>query len=835
MSAHAQPPPRPQSPPPIDPRSIPVFAPLTRPECVIWVVWEWTWNASKKKWDKPPRQINGNFAKSDDPATWTTFETVWAAVQCGRFNGVGVMLLGRKSAYVDLDNVRDPGTGALLPWAQQLIALVPDAYVEITPSGCGVRIVGTDDSSLPTHTRKPHPDGGYFELFVNVATGRYITVSAHQLPGRISADTPCDISTIVSALVGLNPRKGKGRGNGSQQPASGGTVIDLSDPRIDKDTAELIEYGTKNGEPSGDRSDDFFWVVRHLRRGGYSLADVLATLEAYPDGVQEKYDGRLEKELRRVWEEKLDGDPIGGGEFKLEDGPPDPPPPGLRKDTRPVIALIAGEAVATAVRLEALIPDTKLPVYYRHGLGQLCYPMHEHRKRHDGRSVTVGVLRAHSVATLRRLISGIAQFIRFDGRSKKWVRCELPSMIIEMILAGRSEQIFPGIKGLISTPILRPDRSIITQPGYDADSGYYMIGAPTLPPIPAAPTRGDALAALAGLADLLSEFPFVDKVSESVAYSGLITPLVRAACAVVPGHLYTAPRQGSGKSLLVDLVSAIATGDAAYAILFYEHLPEELDKQIAAAVIEGRQIITLDNLTGELGSALFGQVLERLNVSVRPFGRLETVAIINAFNGYGTGNNVTITGDLARRLLESRIDPRLENPLDRVFKKPNPLARVQADRGRYIADCLTIVRAYHVANRPAPLTPTPSYGDWSELVREPLVWLGLPDPTDSMRAALAEDPANASLANLIAAWPTVQPEYTAAELVLLASAPGVNGQRYPDLFDAIKAVAGTRQPGGIDASAFGNYLRNNRDKIVGGKKIVRVKLNHHKVAVWAAA
>jgi putative DNA primase/helicase len=495
-------------------------------------------------------------------------------------------------------------------------------------------------------------------------------------------------------------------------------------------------------------------------------------------------------------------------------------------DNRALIELTPGAAAQIAGRLETLIRGAGLPVYYRQGLGQLCFPRHEHRKRHDGRTVTVGVLRPHSVATLRRLISGIARFIRFDGRSREWVRCELPDMIINMILAGRSEQVFPSIKGLISTPILRADCSIITQPGFDADSGYCLIGMPTMPPLPDRPTRQDALDALAILEDLLSEFPFVDGISKSVAYSGLITPLVRAACPVVPGHLFTAPRQGSGKSLLVDLASAIATGDAAYAILFHEHLPQELDKQIAAAVIEGRQIISLDNLMGELSSALFGQVLERLNVSVRDFGKLINIAVVNAFCGYGTGNNIAIAGDLARRILEGRIDPKLENPLDRVFKKTHPLKRVQADQGKYVAACLTIVRAYHVAGRPTPLTPLLSYDEWSRLVREALVWLGLDDPVESMHAALAEDPTNAGLANLIAAWPTAQPECTAAELVAFAKV-------LPDLEAAIQAVAAARQPGGIDLDGFGKYLRSNRDKIVGAKKIVRVRLTRNKVAVWA--
>ena len=33
-----------------------------------WVLWRWDWNG--KKWDKPPKQVDGEDAKSNDPSTW---------------------------------------------------------------------------------------------------------------------------------------------------------------------------------------------------------------------------------------------------------------------------------------------------------------------------------------------------------------------------------------------------------------------------------------------------------------------------------------------------------------------------------------------------------------------------------------------------------------------------------------------------------------------------------------------------------------------------------------------------------------------------------------------
>jgi putative DNA primase/helicase len=488
------------------------------------------------------------------------------------------------------------------------------------------------------------------------------------------------------------------------------------------------------------------------------------------------------------------------------------------------LEVVKGEYVRIAEKIEIIATAAHLPIY-SHG-EQLCRPVAEQRKRHDGQIVTVAALRNYNTASLRRALNPLVAFNKFDSRRKTFVACEPPADIIGMVLAGEQKQIFPAIRGITGTPILRPDRTIIATSGYDAETGYYLVEPPEMPIIPDVPTEADARRALAIIADLLSEFPFADEVSRSVAYSGLITPLVRAACDVVPGHLFTAPKQGSGKSLLVDVVSAIATGERACAILAHRQ-PEEQDKQLTGALLEARQIIALDNLVGEVESTVLAQVTERERISLRPLGTSQTIAILNSFNVYLTGNNVSPGGDNTRRLLVGRIDPQVENPLDRTFEKPNPVERVFAARGEFVAACFTIVLGYLGQDRPNPLPPTPSYAAWSQLVREPLVWLGLPDPTDSMRAAFDDDPTNTTLGALIAAWPSGQTDWTCAELVDAAlKTDQSSGSVYPGLAEALKPIARDRR-GFFDATVLGNYLRQNRDKIVAGRKISRSPVIAH--------
>jgi hypothetical protein len=101
-------------------------------------------------------------------------------------------------------------------------------------------------------------------------------------------------------------------------------------------------------------------------------------------------------------------------------------------------------------------------------------------------------------------------------------------------------------------------------PGYDPDSALlYILGrGQSFPSVPAAPTEQQAREALKYLDDtLFEEFPFVEQVDRSVALSLVLTALDRHAMATAPLHAFTAPVAGTGKSLLVDLASLLASGE----------------------------------------------------------------------------------------------------------------------------------------------------------------------------------------------------------------------------------------------------------------------------------
>ena len=119
----------------------PALAPLRAR--LQWVIWRLTWRAGR--WTKPPFRCDDplRFASSADPSSWSSYDTAVAAAAANG-DGISYVLTAEdRFAAVDIDNVLDPVTGTIEPWAQRLLDQASHSYVEISPSGTGLRIWGT--------------------------------------------------------------------------------------------------------------------------------------------------------------------------------------------------------------------------------------------------------------------------------------------------------------------------------------------------------------------------------------------------------------------------------------------------------------------------------------------------------------------------------------------------------------------------------------------------------------------------------------------------------------------------------------------------------------------
>lgn len=441
-------------------------------------------------------------------------------------------------------------------------------------------------------------------------------------------------------------------------------------------------------------------------------------------------------------------------------------------------------------------------------------------KTSDGAVVEIAGIVPVTNAMLGRAMGQSAEWER-SLKTGEVVRIDPPKEIVEQVAAMSGEWPFPPITGVIGTPTLRPDGTLLSRPGYDEVTGLVLMSSPPMPSISIEPSRSEAARALDLLGTLLAEFPFSDDASRSVAFSMILTTVLRGALLpAVPMHVATAPQPGTGKSFLADIASAVATGERCPVIAIAPN-PEETEKRLIGAALAGQQIIALDNVSEMLSGDFLNQVTERPIMQLRPLGASNIVRIANSFTVFANGNNLSAPADLVRRTLLARLDANLENPEERQFKA-NPVRMILENRGLYVAACLTIGRAYVTSGMPNRKPQLPSFERWSDLIRSGLIWLGMPDPCESMEMARAEDPIRAARAALFRAWekecPLGAPGLTTSELIEQADEFD-GGFLRPMIREACLAIAAERSGTSISPRRLGKWLGTSNNNRVGDLKL----------------
>ena len=147
-----------------------------------WVCWSYNWSQRKKKWDKPPCQLDGAFASCTDTMTWCSFDDAVRAIgMTNRFDGIGLALVGDGLTAIDLDSriaddrsdvVRDGDLTGVETWARAIIIEL-NSYTELSPSARGIRIFVR--ATIPARC------GNRKACFEAYDRARYVTVTGDRI------------------------------------------------------------------------------------------------------------------------------------------------------------------------------------------------------------------------------------------------------------------------------------------------------------------------------------------------------------------------------------------------------------------------------------------------------------------------------------------------------------------------------------------------------------------------------------------------------------------------------------------------------------------------------
>lgn len=428
-----------------------------------------------------------------------------------------------------------------------------------------------------------------------------------------------------------------------------------------------------------------------------------------------------------------------------------------------------------------------------------------------------------SQPSLVRALAGVATWERFDARAQAWVRTDPPARHAAVLFDATSYPHLPVLAGLARQPYLRPDGSLMTTAGHDPATCMFGVFDAQEFSIPESPTRAQAEAALALLKDLLAEFSFAGDSDLAAALVAILTAVIRPSLALAPMFHARAHMVGSGKSYLCELITGFATPQRGTPTTFPAD-DEECRKLLLAELLRAPAVIQFDNLTSDLvayKSLCTALTSEYLSGRILGVSKTATVSTRTMF--LSSGNNVGPVQDMTRRCISIRLDPGCEVPAARSFTRPDLVRDVLRERGRYVSAVLTIIRAWIVAGRPKTACKSlASYGDWSDLCRQPLLWLGCADPTASVFDAMAEDPDRETLARLLTAWQSAFGKTPAMVRDAVKQAHALYDE-HAELREVLHDIADER--GEINRRKLGWWIKRHAGRVVGGLRFVRASGN----------
>jgi len=158
---------------------------------------------------------------------------------------------------------------------------------------------------------------------------------------------------------------------------------------------------------------------------------------------------------------------------------------------------------------------------------------------------------------------------------------------------------------------------------------------------------------------------------------------------------------------------------------------DEIKKTLTGYLVQRASgVVGLDNIPAKFDSAVWAKILTDLYWTERLLGGNVIVGVKIRTTWFGTGNNVTLSNEMVRRVLHIRIEPNAENPEDVKFTKDPLEAWVLQERPRLVHAALTLARHAFVLRESGELptvAPWGSYEAYNNLIGGLMAAIEMPD------------------------------------------------------------------------------------------------------------
>lgn len=307
------------------------------------------------------------------------------------------------------------------------------------------------------------------------------------------------------------------------------------------------------------------------------------------------------------------------------------------------------------------------------------------------------------------------RFSKFEG--SKEIDC--PERLSSVVAMGKDSG-HRELTGILECPYMTADWKIFNRDGYDPITGLYSIIDPKIEYKIIDPKQAYKYM----IEEVLAEFPFADPLDGAVMVSSFLAlmqrPLLAQDEAGMPSFGVTAPIQSSGKTSLVHLVTT-AILNKSVPVSNFSSDEEELAKHILGLLREGHTCILFDNV--EQGTDIKSETLAKAMssdiFSNRLLGKNRTLKVPSSAIWFFTGNNITFSGDFATRVYTISLNPLMEDPDTRTFRRENIIDWVIDNKVKILSALLSIL----IGGKDDDQLETGSrFKIWDKYIRAPLYW-----------------------------------------------------------------------------------------------------------------
>ena len=304
-----------------------------------------------------------------------------------------------------------------------------------------------------------------------------------------------------------------------------------------------------------------------------------------------------------------------------------------------------------------------------------------------------------------------------------------PVAVVRDVLATPDPDL-PVLTGIVGAPVFAPDGTLETAPGYHAKARIYYEPASgfTLPNVPEIPSADDLRRAKQLiLLELLGEFPFTSDAELAHTAALVLQPFARQMMpSATPLYVIEKPSPGTGASLLVAAVLLPSTGRPV-AAMTEGRSEEEWRKRLTAKLIDAPQAVFIDNLHRKLDSSALAAAITAPFWEDRILGQSLIIRAPIRCAWIATGNNPTLSDEMARRSVRIRLDARMDRPwLRDGFRHPDLIAWVKANRSDLVWAALTIIQNWIAQGKPRGGQVLGMFEHWAQVMGGILQSAGIP-------------------------------------------------------------------------------------------------------------